>query len=69
MEISISKIGKIIEHYYKIGYFESDSLKSAIEKMVNDSDTGLGITVQLADTEPFDEVTLNMILEEIFDSL
>lgn len=69
MEISISKIGKIVDSYQKLGYFDSDSLESAINKMKNDSETGVGISIQLDKNSEIDEVTLNKTLDEIFDSL
>ncbi|EOL45830.1 hypothetical protein [Enterococcus caccae] len=46
MEIPLSKIGLILEQYQKLGYFESDSLHEAIKKMINDTDTTMGINVQ-----------------------
>lgn len=69
MEIPLSKIGKIVESYQKLGYFESDSLTSAITKMKNDSETGVGISIQLDTSSEIDEATLNNILDKIFDSL
>lgn len=69
MEIPISKIGKIVDSYQKLGYFESDSLTSAIDKMINDSETGIGISIQLNTNSEIDEVTLNNIIDEIIESL
>ena len=69
MEIPISKIGKIIDSYQKLGYFDSDSLESAINKMKNDFETGVGISIQLDKNSEIDEVTLNKTLDAIFESL
>ncbi|MEI5995197.1 hypothetical protein [Candidatus Enterococcus mansonii] len=46
MEVPLSKIGLILERYQKLGYFESDNLHDAINKMIKDEDTTMGISIQ-----------------------
>ncbi|MCB5955625.1 hypothetical protein [Enterococcus sp. CWB-B31] len=51
MEIPIHKLGDIVEQYYKLGYFNNDSLESAIKKMEADLETTIGITLQHNENE------------------
>lgn len=46
MEIPISHLGRILKFYYEQGYFDSENLKEAIEKLMKDSETTIGIAIQ-----------------------
>ncbi|MBP2097624.1 hypothetical protein [Enterococcus rivorum] len=46
MEIPISQLGTLLKFYYEQGYFESESLTEAIEKLTNDQETTIGIAIQ-----------------------
>lgn len=49
MEIPIKKVGEILQRYQKMGYFDSNDLEAAIQKMLMDEDSVCGISIQTAE--------------------
>lgn len=45
-QISTETLGNILKNFKSLGYFENDSLQEAIDKLINDVDTEVGITFQ-----------------------
>lgn len=46
MEIPMSQIGTILHHYFMAGYFETDNLEEALQQLIDDQETSIGIDIQ-----------------------
>lgn len=69
MEIKLNKIAEILERYQALGYFDNDSLQSAIEQMKNDSNTGFTTTIQTKSKDPKHDIELNELLNQVWQNL
>lgn len=45
-EISTKTIGNILKGFHLQGYFHSDNLELAIEQLINDTETKIGVSFQ-----------------------
>lgn len=69
MELPIKKVGEILQRYQKMGYFDSNNLEAAIQKMLADEDLVCGISIQTAEGDTELERKFEEIWEEIWKVL
>lgn len=69
MEIPIAAIGKMLESYHQMGYFETNSLSQSIEQMLQDEGTTIGIALQASTMSAEEQELFEAIWKEIWDTL
>lgn len=64
MELPVKKVGEILQRYQKSGYFDSNNLEAAIQKMWMDEESALAFSIQ---TE--EDTELERKFEEIWEEI
>jgi len=66
-QISTETLGNILKNFKLQDYFENDSLQAAIDQLLNDSETDIGITFQNIQEEDIERFNyLNTIVHNLF---
>lgn len=64
MEITMNHIGRLLEGLNNSNYFNSDSLAEAIIILKEDNQTSFGMSFQLENLDPKEQVLFNELLEK-----